>query len=690
MQVNSRFPWTQKSKSSVCLSILFILLLPVLCLSQEQGPFEFPAETPKVNPKTLSFLNGLPSDSATAVWVFFTDKGIESPAQYRAAVEEASGKLSARSLRRRMLRGRQPVVDLTDIPVRKEYLDELENLGARVRVVSNWLNAASVSANRQQIQRIENLPFVRAVKKVATFRRARPQAEEKLHKRWGAIPGEDDLPYGESYAQLMQIHVPELHRMGLSGEGVLITIMDTGFFINHPAFEHVVSSGRLVDTYDFINDDDDVDDGDDNQRAHGTSVFSVVGGFVEGVLIGSAYGAQFALAKTEIKSEEIQIEEDHWVAGLEWGEALGTDVVTSSLGYTDWYTYEDMDGNTAVCTRAADLAVSKGVVVVNAAGNERTCAVPPCWDYVIAPADGDSVIAVGAVDGNGNIAGFSSKGPTFDGRVKPDVVAMGIGVYGAATHGYDGNLRGTSYATPLVAGVCALLLQAHPDWSPVQVGEALRITADRALDPDTLYGYGLANAAKASGFDYLVVTPEELSFETFFGDTESQQSLLEIANWQGGDLEWEAAMTADWISVFPPSYSGPTSAWVTVNPSNLSAGANVDTLTIRADSAINLFQKIPVFFTLHPGSRVLTFPNPFVDSLTVIVEEENPPTQVNVSVFTTAGELVFRFPEREAKGMYQQSWDGRNESGEEVASGVYLLHVEIGGRSEIHKVVRVK
>jgi hypothetical protein len=589
-----------------------------------------------------------------------------------------------------MMRGRQPVVDLTDIPVRKEYIDELENLGAKVRAVSKWLNAASVSASPRQVRRIESLPFVRAVKKVATFRQARPQAEEKLHKTWGAIPGEDDLPYGESYAQLMQIHVPELHRTGLSGEGVLITIMDTGFFINHPAFEHIVSSGRLVDTYDFINDDDDVYDGDDYQGAHGTSVFSVVGGFVEGVLIGCAYGAQFALAKTELRSEEIQIEEDHWVAGLEWGEALGTDIVSSSLGYTDWYTYEDMDGNTAVTTIAADLAASKGVVVVNAAGNERTCGVPPCWDYVIAPADGDSVIAVGAVDGNGNIAVFSSKGPTFDGRVKPDVVAMGVRVYGAAINGYDGNLRGTSYATPLVAGVCGLLLQAHPDWSPFQVGEALRNTADRAGNPDTLYGHGLVNAAKASGFDYLVVTPEELSFETFFGDTESQQSLVEIANWQGGDLEWEAATTADWISVVPPSYHGPTSAWVRVNPSNLRAGANVDTVTISADSAVNLSQKIPVFFTLHPGGRVLTFPNPFADSLTVIVEEGDPLSRVKVSVFTTAGELVYRFPERQANGIYQQSWDGRNESGEEVASGVYLLHVDVDGRSEIYKVARVK
>ncbi|UCB52926.1 MAG: S8 family peptidase [Candidatus Zixiibacteriota bacterium] len=689
MTSDNRFLTNKRLWFSICLPICLILLLPVVSASQEKGPFEYPIDTPKINLKTQSFLQGLPPDSAVAVWVFFRDKGIKSAAEYEVATDEVTRTLSERSLRRRMLRGRRPWVDFTDLPVRREYLNELESLGAKIRVVSKWLNAASVSANRQQVQKIESFSFVRAVKKVATFRRAKPREEERLFKKSGEIPSEEDLPYGESYTQLAQIHVPELHRMGLSGDSVLITILDTGFFIDHPAFEHIRDSDRLVDTYDFINGDDDVWDADTGQGAHGTSVLSVAGGFVEENLIGSAYGAQFALAKTEIQSEEIQIEEDHWVAGLEWGEGLGTDVVSSSLGYTDWYTHQDLDGNTAICTQAADLAVSKGVVVVNAAGNERTCGPPPCWEYVITPADGDSVIAVGAVDANGDIAHFSSKGPTFDGRVKPDVVAMGVGTYCATVSGY-GNLGGTSFATPLVAGICALLLEAHPDWSPFQVGEALRTTADRAGDPDTLFGYGLANAAKASGFDYLMVSPQELSFETSLGDTHSQRSLLEITNWQEDWLEWGAHPTADWISVFPDTGSAPALIWVTVDPSHLKAGTNIDSVVISADSAINLFQKVPVFFTLHPGVQVLAFPNPFSDSLTVIIEAGGSLTRVKIEVFTAAGESVYRFPEKQTEGIYQQAWDGRNENGEEIASGVYLLHVDIGGRSEIHKVAKVK
>ncbi|MGB7062630.1 MAG: S8 family serine peptidase, partial [Candidatus Zixiibacteriota bacterium] len=458
MKPNNCFLSTKRLVFSICLLICLVLLLPVLSVSQSKGPFEYPIDTPKIDLKTQSFLKGLAPDSSVAVWVFFRDKGIKSAAEYEVAIDEVTRTLSERSLRRRMLRGRRPWVDFTDIPVRKEYLSELENLGARIRVVSRWLNAASVSANSSQVAGIESLSFVRAVKKVATFRRRKPRVEERLLKKSGELPGQEDLAYGGSYTQLAQIHVPELHRIGLSGAGVLITILDTGFFVDHPAFDSLVRSGRLVATYDFINDDEDVWDADTGQGAHGTSVLSVVGGLAEETLIGSAYGAQFALAKTEIKSEEIEIEEDYWVAGLEWGEALGTDVASSSLGYTDWYTYQDLDGNTAICTQAADLAVSRGVVVVNAVGNERN----KPWHFMIAPADGDSVIAVGAVDSEGNIAVFSSAGPTYDGRIKPDVMAMGVGTYCATVSGY-GNLGGTSFATPLVAGVCALLLEAHPD-----------------------------------------------------------------------------------------------------------------------------------------------------------------------------------------------------------------------------------
>jgi len=680
----------KKIKLVLLSSLCFFLLSTGASLSQYPAegriPFEYPAEVPKVELKTQEFLEVLPSDSVVAVWVFFKDKGIKSSAQYKSALDRCVYQISERSIKRRMQRGRMPAVDFTDIPVKREYLNELENLGAKIRVVSKRLNAASVLANKQKIEKITDFPFVRAIKKVVTFTRRKPLIEEKQLKNLGKFPEKQVLGYGDSEAQLAQIHVPELHNLGLSGKGVLITFLDTGFFIHHPAFEDILNSGRLVATHDFINGDEDVDDQDNNQRWHGTAVFSTVGGFVDDVLVGSAYGAHFALAKTEIEAEEIQIEEDYWVAGIEWAEALGTDIVSSSLGYTDWYTYQDLDGNTAVSTQAADWAVSKGVVVVNAAGNER---VYP-WYYIIAPADGDSVIAVGAVNLDGDIASFSSAGPTYDGRIKPDVVACGVETYCVTSSGGYGRLNGTSLSTPLVAGVCALLLEANPEWSPIQVREALWTTASQADNPDNLLGYGIVNAAKASGFNYLVVSPQELYFETSFGDTQSRHSTLEITNWQGQGLEWEARTTGDWISVLPDSQSTPSVIWVTVDPENLKAGINRDTIVISADSAINPLQKVPVVFTLHPSAQVLTFPNPFTDSLTVIVEEVNPLSSVKLAVFSVAGELICRFPERRVEDIYQQTWDGRNERGEEAGSGIYLLKINIDGQSQIVKVAKVK
>ena len=247
---------------------------------------------------------------------------------------------------------------------------------------------------------------------------------------------------------------------------------------------------------------------------HGSRVLSVVGGYDPGNFIGVAPEAEFLLAKTEDDTQERPIEEDLWVAGLEWADSLGAQVVNSSIGYNQWddgsgYTVDDLDGQTALTTIAAQTAISRGITIVAAAGNEANTP----WKYVTVPADGADVISVGAIDlARRNIAVFSSHGPTADGRIKPDVVAPGVAVVVASgrsaeserdTYALSDYIRisGTSFAAPFVAGISALLIEIHPTWGPREIADALRQSTTDLGDagPDTLYGWGLVDAAAASG-----------------------------------------------------------------------------------------------------------------------------------------------------------------------------------------------
>jgi hypothetical protein len=702
MVSQSIFIWLKKFSLSSILFFFPLLILARLTVAEERPTekvfWEYPVESPKISLKTTNLLDKLPSDSAIAVWVFFTDKGVKTNGEYKKAIEECGYQLSERSIERRMLRGKKPIFDFTDIPVKKEYLDELRNSNLKIRVVSKWLNAASVLANKNQIEEIEKLPFVRAIEKVVTFYRKEPSISKEDLKNFYEAPKDQlkippkagVLGYGQSYAQLAQIHVPELHNLGYSGKGVLITMLDTGYLIHHSAFDSILNSGRLVATHDFINGDDNVEDEPDRQREHGTYTFSAVGGFVNDTLIGPAYGAQFALAKTEVVTSETQIEEDHWVAGIQWADSLGADVVSSSLGYNRWddstgYTYQDMNGNTTKCTIAADLAVSKGIVVVNAAGNERD----DPWHYIIAPADGDSVIAVGAVDIQGQLASFSSAGPTYDGRIKPDVDACGVNTYCASPGGYAW-VDGTSLSTPLVAGVCALLLEIDSTLSPIQVRKALWTTASRADSPDNLYGYGIVNASKAGGLTYLVLSPEEFEFEAICGDTHSRLDTLVVTSTVAESLEWKVIHSPDWLTIDPDSGVTPCTCSVTLDPSNLGVGIHQDSITVSAKKAINSPQNIVVTLIIHSIAKIFAFPNPFQDSLTVFVDKSDAKDKINISIFTAAGELVYQFPEEYGGNVCQKTWDGKNEKGRNVSSGIYLLKVDINDHSEIVKIAKTK
>jgi subtilisin family serine protease len=463
--------------------------------------------------RLLARMGRLPARDKAPIWVFFRDRGPGNAADLEGRIAVANLALDERCRARRFkTRGRLGLLtDEADLAPAPGYVAAIRAVARRERVISRWLNAVSVEATWAQAEAIARLPFVAAVDLVAAFRRTVPRpAPADLAARAAPDAASAALPYGDSFSQLDQINVPPLHRLGYSGRGVVVAMLDTGFRRTHEVFRNA----RVLAARDFVNGDDDVaqdpNNPNDYSDSHGTGTWSVLGGYAPGQLIGPAYGADFLLAKTESDRFELPIEEDYWVAGIEWAESLGAEVVSSSLGYTDWYTFADMNGLTAVTTRAANRAVELGIVVVNAAGNERGAA----WNHIIAPADGFEVLAVGAVTSSGTIASFSSPGPTADGRIKPEVCALGVNNRLAAnlSDGIDTYDRGsgTSFATPLVGGVAALLLEAHPEWTPREVRAALLASASRSAAPDNDFGWGIANAAVAAHLP--VAIPKLVSF----------------------------------------------------------------------------------------------------------------------------------------------------------------------------------
>ena len=445
-------------------------------------------------------VNGKPfvvnNEGKAIAWIFFTDKG---PRQ-RLNKLTPEQMLTERSLRRRQkVAPDNRLTDFRDYPVYSSYIRSLQPLVDRIRVRSRWLNAVSVETDPANLKAIQNLSFVKNVSPVRPTRKPKPQPERPAEQSDVPPKKTSALDYGNSIKQIQLINSDVLHDMGFYGQGVLICMLDDGFYrlYSHTVFDSL----NIVATWDFINSDTTVDDNNyGGEGTHGTKTLSTIGGYAPGDLIGTAFKASFLLAKTEVDSSETQVEEDYWVAGIEWADSLGADIVSSSLGYIDWYTWEDMDGNTAVTTKAADIAVGKGMLVFNSAGNEYDNAD---HNTLIAPADGDSVMAVAATDEFGVRASFSSVGPSADGRIKPDIAAMGSGVVCASQYS-DSEFTtssGTSFSCPIAAGGAAQLLTAFPDSPPELIMEALRNTASHSQQPDKYYGWGVIDLEEA--YNYL-------------------------------------------------------------------------------------------------------------------------------------------------------------------------------------------
>jgi serine protease AprX len=460
------------------------------------------------------------------VFVYFKDKGNNIADKLKAA----KANLSAAALRRRIINlGENNVLDYDDIPIDPEYLNWLQSKVSKVRHPIRAINAVSVEATPTAINEILSSDFVAKVERVKSLKR--PARDSNFVERM--VPSNTRktatfksallLDYGTSITQNQQINVPAVHELGYDGSGVVIAVFDSGFNrLSHESFAHL----NILDTWDFVNNDSNVgDENDMGTGSHGTNTLSTIAGFSSGNLIGPAYAATFYLAKTENNQSETHVEEDNWCAAAEWADQNGAQIISSSLGYTDFdsgtdYSANDMDGETTIVTLCAEQAAANGIVVINSAGNSG---IGSGENTIGAPSDGHSVLAIGAITNNGQRSSFSSVGPSADGRIKPDLVAMGssVTVASASADNLYSSVDGTSFACPLTTGVAALVLQANPNLTAAKVRDVLRNTADGASSPDTLYGYGVVNALAAVNHAVAELTGNQSPIAEFEATTSS-------------------------------------------------------------------------------------------------------------------------------------------------------------------------
>ena len=431
------------------------------------------------------YLNGQGTNYQYYYRVYFTDKG-ENIISNFTPLEL----LSERAVKRREKAG-IPVPDIRDIPVSETYIDLIASFGFRLHCTSKWMNSALFRTETlSDLNSLTSLPFVLDVK-IVKSPSTKSHFKDKLDFTYEiSDPSGYDRP-------LSMVNGFPLHHSGYTGKGILIAILDGGFLYSDKASSLTSLRSRkgIKGTYDFVSNNKLVYD----YHYHGTSVLSVLSGNIPGVIEGTAPGADFLLLRTEDSGSEFPVEEDFWVAGAEYADSAGADIISSSLGYSTFddpslgYKYSDMDGNTTFITRAADIAASRGILVFTSAGNERNKE----WIHIIAPSDGDSVIAIGAVDGNNMTSAFSSSGPSADGRIKPDNVAMGVNIPVQISQDIIARSSGTSFSCPVVSGITACLMQAVPKAINSEIIKVLHSAADRFGKPDSLYGYGIPDMVLA-------------------------------------------------------------------------------------------------------------------------------------------------------------------------------------------------
>lgn len=596
--------------------------------------------------------------------------------------------LSERCIERRNKTMGADIIKIEDVPVSNVYLDALAVNGIRVINVLNWFNAVSAYLTEDQISYLRAQDFVEKIEPVKTFRCTFPEIKPALMKSNNS----DSSLYGNSFLQLEMSGIPPVHSNGITGKGVLLGLLDTGF--RWRTLESL-SGINVLSEYDFIFGDSVTENqqGDAlSQHNHGTSVLSVIGGVKDSVLIGAAYGVQFLLAKTEDIRSERQIEEDNYAAALQWMENYGVDIASSSLGYSDFenfsYSYEDMNGKTTIVTKAAELAFQRGVLTITSAGNEG---LQP-WFYITAPADGFNTIAVGAVDNQNRVAGFSSRGPTSDGRIKPDVTAQGVSVFvaSAVQDGLYGTTSGTSLAAPIVAGAAALLKSAYKHLSNVQMRDIILRTSGNFSSPDNERGYGLISASKAVEFPNLEFSDERFILNKIFLGSDISNVDLFLSTGKNNYEELNGIKDSLKYLYLMPVFTNNQVIKFYFKYTLITGD------TIRVPSAgyykFNYGDMIIEHSEEQDFNYILSnnYPNPF-NNYTRIRFFAEQPSEASLEIYDALGRRVKTLLSKNIpEGEYLVSWNGRDDKGFYCSSGVYIYRLTLNDYSVSKKMILLK
>jgi serine protease AprX len=580
-----------------------------------------------------------------------------------------SAYLTAKAIARRT--NQKLAIDSTDLPVNPAYIESIRNI-ANVTVIntSKWLNQVCIkTTDPNAITTINALPFVKKTSTIAPrvgrngLSAERADESRQLPasvKQTSGQTGATAFDYGSMYNQIHIHNGDLLHKLGFSGRGMTIAVLDAGFlnYLTNPAFDSVRLQNRVLGTWDYVHNEASVNEDD----VHGASVFSLLASNRPGVLVGSAPHASYYLLKTEDTNSEYPIEEQYWAVAAEFADSVGVDMISTSLGYVDFgnsafnYSYAQRNGKTAIITIAANLAAKKGILVVVAAGNSG--GESGDGKYISCPADADSVFTIGSININRNIASSSSWGPNGAGLLKPNVVSVGENVVIAnSSNGNPAPGFGTSFSCPNMAGLAACLWEVYPEFTNMQIMDVIQQSADRSANPDFRFGYGIPDFKKAM----VQLTKQYATASTSFSNC------IVSINWKSKDdtstvytIQKRMSGEASYITigqVASSSVSFKANSYM-FNDTIRVAGNSVAQYRIVQNmrSADTTFEIASLQQTIDavcfPDNTLLALPSPFDQQLTVIVNLPEAIANMGIQVTDMMGRVVYAKKTDKPAGFY--------------------------------------